>query len=125
MEGNLDYIFIGMGTGGTITGISRRLQQMIPKCKIIGVDPKGSVLYEPKDYDNNCDMYKVEGIGQDEVPGTLDLNTVHDFIKTEDKESFDCARDLIKKEGLFIGGSCGSAMIGAIKYLKQHNLHEN
>ena len=68
-------------------------------------------------------MYKVEGIGQHEDPKVLDRTNIDDWIVTHDKEALLCARELIKYEGLFIGGSCGSAMIGALNYLKKKNLH--
>lgn len=70
-------------------------------------------------------MYKIEGIGQGSDPEILDRTNIDDWIVTGDQEAFKCARDLIKHEGLFVGGSCGSAMIGALKYLKEKGLNNN
>ncbi len=125
MEQKIDYVFIGVGTGGTITGISRYLKEKNDKIKIIGIDPIGSVLSLPESMNKQEKVYKIEGIGQSEVPKVLLRSKVDEWFKTDDLQSFKCARDLISEEGIFIGGSCGSAVIGAINYLKSKNLHQN
>jgi len=107
----------GVGTGGTITGVGRKLKEKNPDIQIIGVDPEGSILSYPENLnENKNNEFKIEGIGYDFIPKNLDrINTVDKFIKTNDKESFLMARRIIKEEGLMVGGSCGSAMIGALK----------
>mmetsp|Transcript_8325 Transcript_8325/g.19174 ORF Transcript_8325/g.19174 Transcript_8325/m.19174 type:complete len:495 (-) Transcript_8325:147-1631(-) len=110
--GKLDAIVIGAGTGGTITGVARKLKEKIPGIKVYGVDPHGSMLA--------CDShpvgsYQVEGIGYDFLPDTCDRSVVDEWIKTSDKESFLMARRLIREEALLCGGSSGSAMAAAVQ----------
>ena len=107
-------IVIGVGTGGTITGIAKRLKKEYNNIKVIGVDPYGSILGGGTD----IYPYKVEGIGYDFFPDVLNNNLVDKYIKVNDKNSFNMARQLIKKEGLLIGGSSGTAMYAAIKAAK-------
>ncbi len=114
--GKLDYVVLTAGTGGTITGIARRVKESIPKAKIIGVDPVGSILAGP----GPISSYKVEGIGYDFIPDVLDVSLVDEWIKTEDRESFLMARRLIRQEGLLVGGSSGSAAWAAVEVAKKH-----
>ncbi|XP_050722691.1 cystathionine beta-synthase-like protein isoform X2 [Eriocheir sinensis] len=113
--GNIDMLVAGAGTGGTITGIARKLKERIPDCKIVGVDPEGSILAVPEEL-NKSDVtgYEVEGIGYDFIPNVLDRDVVDVWIKSNDKESLNMARRLIKEEGLLCGGSCGAAMEAAM-----------
>ncbi len=124
-EGRLTDVVIGMGTGGTISGIGRYLKARNPGIRIIGVDIEGSILYEiwrnkgqvpdgayPK-------TYKVEGIGEDFLPSTTDLEVVDEIIRVNDRESFLWARQLVRQEGIFAGGSSGSALAGTMKYAAQ------
>ena len=104
-------IVIGVGTGGTITGVSKRLKEEIPKIKVVGADPVGSILGGG----NTVAPYLVEGIGYDFIPDVLDNSLVDEYVKTEDEESFLMARRLIKEEGLLCGGSSGSATVAALK----------
>ncbi|XP_068877118.1 cystathionine beta-synthase-like protein isoform X4 [Aphelocoma coerulescens] len=119
-DGKVDMVVATAGTGGTITGISRKLKEKCPGCKIIGVDPEGSILAEPEEL-NKTDrtMYEVEGIGYDFVPTVLDRSTVDQWYKSNDEESFALARMLIREEGLLCGGSSGSAMSVAVKAAKE------
>jgi cystathionine beta-synthase len=96
------------------------LKEKNPDIKIIGVDPEGSILSFPADLNKEKKKdYKIEGIGYDFIPKNLDrIKTVDKFIKTNDKESFLMARRIIREEGLMVGGSCGSAMVGALKIAK-------
>ena len=123
-NGKVDYLIAGAGTGGTISGISKKLKEKNPNLITIGVDPYGSILSEPEEL-NKSDIktYQIEGIGYDFIPEVLDRNMVDKWIKTEDKESFETARRLIKKEGLLCGGSSGSAFSVALKIAK--DLPEN
>ena len=121
-DGLVTDLVIGMGTGGTISGISRYLKSKNEQIKVVGVDIEGSILYEiwknkgripegayPK-------TYKVEGIGEDFLPSTTDITAVDDIVRVNDRESFLWARQLVRQEGIFAGGSSGSALAGAIKY---------
>ncbi|CAM5079171.1 unnamed protein product [Eretmochelys imbricata] len=118
-EGKIDMLVVGAGTGGTITGVARKLKEKCPDCQIIGVDPLGSILAEPEEL-NKTDKttYEVEGIGYDFVPTVLDRSVVDKWYKSNDEESFALARMLIREEGLLCGGSSGSAMSIAVKAAK-------
>jgi cysteine synthase A len=112
---DVDMIVSTTGTGGTITGLARRLKEALPSISIIGVDPYGSILGGGTD----VFPYFVEGIGYDFIPGVLDNSLVDEYIKVGDKESFLMARRLIKEEGLLVGGSSGSAVWGALQIAKR------
>lgn len=116
--GQVDYFVAGMGTGGTISGVGRYLKEQNPDVKIIGVDPRGSILAEyfrTKKIPQTFKTYKVEGIGQDFVPGTLHFEFIDEIMEISDKDSFLMSRRLTREEGIFAGGSCGTAMAGALK----------
>jgi len=122
--GKIDYMIMTAGTGGTVTGIARKLKEKCPDCKVIAVDPKGSILALPdnlNDEGKNC-PYHVEGIGYDFIPTVLDRPIVDHWIKSGDQESFYAARDIIRTEGLLVGGSSGSCMSAAVKYIKENNI---
>lgn len=115
-DGNIDMLIIGVGTGGTITGIARKVKEQCPKCVIIGVDPYGSILAEPSELNKtDISIYEVEGIGYDFVPTVLDRSVVDQWFKVNDRESFLMARRLISEEGLLCGGSSGAAVYAACK----------
>jgi len=111
---DLDMVVMGVGTGGTITGVAKRLKEGIPGIKIIGADPVGSILGGGTEVSS----YLVEGIGYDFFPDVLDNSLIDQYIKTEDEESFLMARRLIKEEGLLCGGSSGTAMVAALQSAK-------
>jgi cystathionine beta-synthase len=117
--GQIDYFVCGLGTGGTMAGVAKYLKEKNPKIKTVGIDPKGSVIREyfyTKKFPNVLKTYKVEGIGQDWIPGTINFDVIDDIVEANDKESFLMARRLTREEGIFGGGSCGTAMAGALKY---------
>uniref|UniRef100_A0A8B9SFH1 Cystathionine beta-synthase n=1 Tax=Anas platyrhynchos TaxID=8839 RepID=A0A8B9SFH1_ANAPL len=118
-EGKIDMLVATAGTGGTITGISRKLKEKCPGCKIIGVDPEGSILAQPEEL-NRTDktMYEVEGIGYDFVPTVLDRSVMDQWYKTNDEESFALARMLIREEGLLCGKSRHESF-GPVKAAKE------
>jgi cystathionine beta-synthase len=111
LDGKVDMVVIGAGTGGTITGVARKLKEQRPDCIIVGVDPVGSILAGPEP----VGTYKVEGIGYDFIPDVLDRDLVDVWVKTRDRESFLLARRLIREEGLLVGGSSGSVLYGGLK----------
>ena len=123
-SGRITHLIAGMGTGGTITGVSRFLKQQNPAIQIIGVDPIGSILFElhRSGKYTAAEGYKVEGIGEDFLPGTTDLSAIDEIIQVNDRESLLMTRRLVREEGIFSGGSCGAAVIGAVKYIQKHQL---
>uniref|UniRef100_A0A9J7ZX98 Cystathionine beta-synthase n=1 Tax=Cyprinus carpio carpio TaxID=630221 RepID=A0A9J7ZX98_CYPCA len=119
-DGKVDMLVAGAGTGGTITGVARKLKEKCPNIKIVAVDPEGSILAEPDEL-NRTDktQYEVEGIGYDFIPTVLDRSLVDKWYKSNDEESFAIARMLIRDEGLLCGGSSGTAMAAAVKFAKE------
>lgn len=109
--GKLDAVVMTAGTGGTLTGVASVIKREVPTCKIIGVDPEGSILAGP----GEVRSYKVEGIGYDFIPDVLDRKVVDRWIKSNDRDSFLTARQLIRQEGLLIGGSSGAAVWAAMQ----------
>ncbi|MBK8172062.1 MAG: cystathionine beta-synthase [Sandaracinaceae bacterium] len=125
--GEIDVFVAGLGTGGTITGTGRYLKEKKPGVQLVGVDPIGSLFYDfvktgrvTKPF-----TYKVEGIGEDFFPSTIDLKILNEIIRVDDKECFLTTRDLVRTEGLYVGGSCGAAVAGALKYARQTQKKEN
>lgn len=111
----LDMLVAGVGTGGTITGLAKRLKEFYPSIKIVGIDPVGSILGGGTEVQS----YQVEGIGYDFFPEVLDNQLIDEYIKTNDGDSFRMARQLIREEGLLVGGSSGAAVWGALLAAKQ------
>ena len=111
MGTDLSMVVIGVGTGGTITGVAKKLKEEISNVKVVGVDPYGSILGGG----DEIYPYQVEGIGYDFFPDVLDNNLVDEYVKTADRESFLMARRLIKEEGLLVGGSSGSVVWAALQ----------
>lgn len=119
--GNIDCFVAGIGTGGTLSGAGRYLKEKNPEIRIIAVDPEGSVFY---DYFKTGKLikphvYKVEGIGEDYIVKAVDFDLIDDIIRVHDKESFLMARRLAREEGIFAGGSSGSAVWVAIKIARR------
>jgi cystathionine beta-synthase len=114
-DGRLDAVVLTAGTGGTLTGVAREVKRRVPGCRVVGVDPVGSILAGP----GPIGTYKVEGIGYDFIPDVLDRSLVDEWVKTEDRPSFLMARRLIRHEGLLVGGSSGSAVWAAVQVAKR------
>jgi len=120
MGGHFDMYVATAGTGGTLAGVASKLKEKDPECVIVGVDPEGSILAEPEELnEGGCPIYHVEGIGYDFIPRVLKRQFVDRWVKSNDQDSFDMARKMIRVEGLLCGGSCGAAMSEAVKVAKE------
>lgn len=124
-DGKITHFISGVGTGGTISGTGRYLKEMNPKIKIIGADPYGSIFKTYKDSGHvpEATPYLVEGIGQSLPTGNADMSVIDEIINITDRESFDYARQLSRREGIFCGGSTGTNFAAALKVAK--DLDEN
>ena len=111
MGDSLSMVVAGVGTGGTITGVARKLKEYNSDILIVGADPYGSILGGG----DEIFAYDVEGIGYDFFPDVLDNNLIDRYIKVNDKDSFTMARTIIKEEGLLVGGSSGTAVCAAVQ----------
>lgn len=123
-DGRITHFIAGIGTGGTITGVGHYLKEKNPDIQVIGVDPIGSILYDLHRgrKDSKADGYKVEGIGEDFLPTTTDFSVVDSIVQVGDRDSFLMTRRLVREEGIFCGGSSGSAVWGALKYAEENKL---
>jgi len=118
LGGQVDMVVAGAGTGGTLTGVAKKIKEVRPSCLIVGADPEGSILAGP----GPIHTYHVEGIGYDFIPEVLHRDRVDTWVKTNDHDSFRLARQIIREEGILCGGSCGSALqatLSAAKKLKK------
>lgn len=127
-DGKITHFIAGMGTGGTISGTARYLKSKNKDIRIIGVDPVGSVyksFHETRQFDKTqVAPYLTEGIGEDIIPENMDFDIIDEVIQCSDKDSFLTTRALARREGLFVGGSSGTAVWGAIEYAKTHEVTE-
>lgn len=112
--GKIDVFIAGVGTGGTITGVARYLKEQNPRITIVGVDAEGSLYTGPE-----AKPYKVEGVGEDFIPGTVDLDLIDAWETVGDRESFLMCRRMAREEGVLVGGSCGLALAGALRYCRR------
>lgn len=128
-EGELTHFITGVGTGGTVSGISKYIKEKNPNIKTIGIDTYGSVFKKYKETgifdENEIYSYATEGIGEDILPKNVDFSLIDEFVKVTDKDGAVMTRRLAKEEGLFVGWSCGTAVFGALEYAKNNNLTED
>ncbi len=117
-DGQVQAVVIGVGTGGTISGVGRYLKEQNPDVLVVGADPEGSIFTAPSPEDVH--QYKVEGVGEDFWPDTYDGSVVDEFITVTDDESFAMTRRLARREGLLVGGSCGLAAHAALRVAERH-----
>jgi len=122
-DDQLDMVVVGAGTGGTITGIARKIKERCPNAKVIGVDPYGSILAEPESInETDTTYYEVEGVGYDFIPTVLERKHIDAWYKSADKPSFQMSRRLIREEGLLCGGSSGGNVYCALQAAKDYGL---
>ncbi|HLV80592.1 MAG TPA: cystathionine beta-synthase [Chthonomonadaceae bacterium] len=112
-SGKIDVFVAGVGTGGTISGVARYLKEQNPRVRIVGVDPEGSI------FTGDVRPYKIEGVGEDFIPGTADLGIIDDWERVGDREAFLISRRLAREEGVLVGGSGGMALAGALRYARR------
>jgi cystathionine beta-synthase len=121
LDGDVDAIVVGVGSSGTITGLSRFFAKASPKTEMVLADPVGSVLaeYIATGHLGNAGSWLVEGIGEDFIPPIADLSRVHKAYSISDEESCLTAREFLRKEGIFGGSSSGTLMAAAIRYCRE------
>jgi cystathionine beta-synthase len=120
-EGKITHFVIGLGTGGTVTGVARYLKEKNPQVKVIGVDPLGSLYYEffKTGKVGRATTYVVEGIGEDFFPKTMDLTVLDDIVQMTDRDCFLWTRRLARQEGIFTGGSGGGCVYAALQVARE------
>ena len=123
MQGNIDAVVVGVGSGGTLTGIGRFLAKHSPKSRMILADPVGSVLtpFVESGRIPKAGSWAVEGIGEDFVPPNADLKLVHKAYVISDPESFSAARELLRLEGILAGSSSGTLLAAALRYCREQS----
>ena len=121
MNHDLDAVVVGVGSGGTLTGLGRFFKKVQPKMEMILADPTGSILYEwvKTGKLEKAGSWAVEGIGEDFIPDIADMSLVNDAFEIDDIESFAVARELLAKEGILAGSSTGTLLGGALRYCRQ------
>jgi len=113
-QGRITHLVGGVGTGGGLSGCGKYLKELNPDVKVIGADPEGSVLSG-----GTPGSWKVEGIGEDFVPKTFNSQLVDDWVRVSDAESFHMGREMARREGILVGGSCGTALAAGLRYAQR------
>lgn len=123
-DGKITHLMVGAGTGGTISGTATYLKEQNPDVKIIGIDPYGSVYWKyfhTREFDESeIYPYVTEGVGEDILAGNMNFDLIDDYVRVTDKEAMQMTRRLTREEGMFLGGSCGMAMAGALQWMVAH-----
>ena len=122
MDHNLDAVVLGVGSSGTVSGMSKYLNEHAPEVELILADPVGSILAEyinEGTLSTKSSSWLVEGIGEDFIPDIADFSRVTKAYAISDAESFDAARELLKKEGLLAGSSSGTLLAAALKFCRE------
>lgn len=120
LDGKVDMVVCGVGTGGSITGISGKVKDRCPGCVVVGVDAEDSVLSQPEIVkQSDVIFHEVEGIGYDFIPDVFHRHSVDRWIRTNDRKSFQMIRRLIREEGILSGGSSGAVLTGAIESARE------
>jgi cystathionine beta-synthase len=112
--GRITHLVVAVGTGGTISGVGNFLKERNPEIQVIGADPEGSIYSG-----GPVHPYRVEGIGEDFWPEALDQDVIDRYIRVSDGDSFLMARRLVAREGLFAGGSTGTALVAAVQVARE------
>src|SRR6476661_5704043 len=120
LDGKIDVLVCGVGTGGTISGIGNYLKSQNPNVWVVGADPEGSIYTGDR-----ARPYKVEGIGEDFMPGTFDSGVVDEWVMVTDRDSLETARRITREEGILVGGSTGTAMWAALQVAKRMDEGKN
>ncbi len=128
-KGGITHLIACSGTGGTISGTARFLKEKNPNIKVLGVDAFGSVLkkyHETREFDNEeIYPYRIEGLGKNLIPTATDFDAIDKFTKVTDEESAHTAREIAKKEGLFVGYTSGAAMQAVKQFAEEGEFDEN
>ena len=121
MEGRIDYLVAGIGTGGTICGVARYLKEQDPAIQVVAVDPEGSVFFDYF-HSGRCGEptpYLIEGLGDEEIIGCPDFKLIDDMYRVSDREAFQATRELARREAILAGGSSGAALWGVRKLIRR------
>ena len=128
-NGQITHLVACSGTGGTISGTAKYLKQQNPNIRVLGVDAFGSVLkkyHETKEFDSNeIYPYRIEGLGKNLIPDATDFDVIDIFMKVTDEESAHAAREITKKEGLFVGYTSGAVLQAIKQYAEQGEFDED
>jgi cystathionine beta-synthase len=116
--GEVGVLVAGVGTGGTISGAARYLKEMNPEIEVVGADPEGSIYTAASP--SAVHQYNVEGVGEDFIPETVELDLIDRFVMVDDATAFAMTRRLAREEGLLVGGSCGMACAAALQVATEH-----
>ena len=121
MEGRIDYLVAGIGTGGTICGVARYLKEQDPTIQVVAVDPEGSVFFDYF-HSGRCGEptpYLIEGLGDEEIIGCPDFELIDDMYRVSDREAFQATRELARREAILAGGSSGAALWGVRRLIRR------